>query len=103
MVLLNPYKQTDLKPLAGRLLIAEPYLTDPNFARTVILITEHGEGGTIGFALNRPTELTLGDILPDAYTEKLNIFHGGPVQVDTLHMIHRAPGQLGGIEIAPGV
>ena len=103
MVLLDPYKQTDLKPLAGRMLIAEPFLADPNFARSVVFICEHGEDGTVGFALNRPTELTLGDLLPDMYTPSLDVFHGGPVQVDTLHMLHRMPSQLGGMEVAEGV
>ena len=85
------------------MLIAEPFLSDPNFSRSVVFLCEHGEDGTVGFALNRPTELTLGDLLPDMYTPSLDVFHGGPVQVDTLHMLHRLPAQLGGMEVAEGV
>ncbi|HXS36282.1 MAG TPA: YqgE/AlgH family protein [Flavipsychrobacter sp.] len=91
-----------LKPQVGRLLIAEPFLNDPNFARSVILICEHGEEGTVGFALNRTTELTLGDLLPELYTP-LKVFQGGPVQMDTLHMIHRIPQILDGNELNKGV
>lgn len=103
MDFLNPNKQTNLQPAAGRLLIAEPFLSDPNFARSVILICEHGEEGTVGFALNRPTEHTLGDLLPELYTPSLIVYQGGPVQLDTLHMLHRTPEVLGGNEIFPGI
>lgn len=99
----NPNKQTALLPKAGRLLIAEPFLTDPNFARSVILLCEHSDEGTVGFTLNRPTEHTLGDLLPELYTPLLTVFQGGPVQMDTLHMLHRTPGLFGGNEVIPGV
>ena len=99
----NPNKQTDLLPEAGRLLIAEPLLADPDFARSVIFLCEHSTEGTVGFALNRPTEHTLGDLLPELYTPLLTVFQGGPVQMDTLHMLHRTPATFGGNEIAPGV
>lgn len=42
---------------AGKLLIAEPFMPDPNFFRTVILLCEHSEEGTVGFVMNRPTDL----------------------------------------------
>ena len=90
------------KPAAGKLLIAEPFLTDPNFSRTVILLCEHSLQGTVGFILNRPTELTLGDLLPELYTPSLLVYQGGPVQMDTLHMLHRLPGTFGGNEITSG-
>lgn len=99
----NPNKQTALLPKAGRLLIAEPFLSDPNFARSVILICEHGSGGTVGFTLNKPTEHSLGDLLPELYSPLVTVFHGGPVQVDTLHMLHRTPLLFGGNEVVDGV
>ena len=94
---------THIPPAAGRLLIAEPFLADPTFTRTVIVLCEHGPEGTVGFALNRPTEHTLGDLLPEMYTPLLTVFQGGPVQLDTLHMLHRTPEALGGTEIFPGI
>lgn len=94
---------THIPPAAGRLLIAEPFLADPSFTRTVIVLCEHGPEGTVGFALNRPTEHTLGDLLPEMYTPLLPVFQGGPVQLDTLHMLHRTPKDLGGSEIYPGI
>jgi len=98
---LNP-PRTTLKPSSGRLLIAEPFLNDPNFARSVILLCESGAEGTVGFVLNKPTVLNLGDVLPELYSETLPIFQGGPVHMDTLHILHRIPEILGGVEIASG-
>ena len=51
-----------IQPAAGILLIADPFLKDPNFMRTVVFLTEHREDGTIGFVLNRQYENTLDEI-----------------------------------------
>jgi len=93
----------NIKPGIGKLLIAEPLLGDTNFSRSVILLCEHGNEGSIGFILNHTTKFTLGDLLPELYTPQLSVYKGGPVQEDTLHMIHRMPDELGGNEITPGV
>jgi putative transcriptional regulator len=104
MNFLDKNKQEGIKQLkAGQLLIAEPFLSDPNFARSVILLCEYGEEGSVGFVLNRPTELTLGDLLPELYAPAPSVSQGGPVQLDTLHMLHRIPEILGGKEIAKGI
>ena len=51
--------------LRGKLLLAGPTLKDPNFDRTVVLITEHNEDGAMGLVINRPSEATVGDAVPD--------------------------------------
>jgi putative transcriptional regulator len=103
MEFLNPHKQTGIPAGTGKLLIAEPMLGDPSFSRSVVLICEHGPEGTVGFSLNRATEHTLGDLLPELYTPLLPVFQGGPVQLDTLHMLHRTPLAFGGTEVADGI
>src|SRR5215217_8607 len=40
-------------------------MTDPNFARTVVLIAEHTDEGAMGLVLNRPAMTTVGDAVPD--------------------------------------
>lgn len=103
-ILNNIYGLTNEKSIrAGSLLIAEPFLQDPNFARTVIFICEHNDDGTVGFVLNNPTDITLGDLLPEQYSGPVPINKGGPVELNTLHMLHTVPQELGGNEIAPGI
>jgi putative transcriptional regulator len=69
--------------LQGQLLIASPSLLDPNFRRTVVLVTEHGEHGAAGLVLNRPSESTVGDVVPQLEwlaEPGARIFVGGPVE-----------------------
>jgi putative transcriptional regulator len=68
--------------LRGKLILASPTLTDPNFARTVVLIAEHTEEGAMGLVLNRPAESTVSDAVPDlAWLTDANaqVYVGGPV------------------------
>jgi putative transcriptional regulator len=64
-------------------LIAGPALLDPNFWRTVVLMIEHTEDGALGLVLNRPSETSVGEAVPQL--EELvdlddQLFIGGPVQ-----------------------
>ena len=73
--------------LAGSLLVAHPSLRDPNFRRTVILMTTHGEDGAMGVVLNRPLLKRLGQLGGDFALGELSdvpIFSGGPVQTEQL-------------------
>lgn len=91
-------------PSAGKLLISEPFLSDPNFKRSVVLLADHGEGGTLGFILNQPSNLILKDLVPDLWEADYPVFIGGPVEVDTIHFIHRCYEKMAsGEEIAKGI
>lgn len=91
-------------PGKGRLLISEPFLPDPNFMRTVILLCEFSEEGAFGFIINKLTELKFSEIMPEADGFDKEVFLGGPVQQDTLHFLHKAPDLIeGGAEIAEGL
>ena len=67
----------------GHLLIAGPTLGDPNFWRTVVLVVEHTDEGALGLVLNRPSETTVGDAVPQL-SELVDpgdeLLVGGPVQ-----------------------
>jgi putative transcriptional regulator len=78
-----------LKPEKGRLLISEPFLPDPNFERTVVLLCEHNEEGSFGFVINKPSILKIAEVMEEASTLDDIVFVGGPVQQDTLHFLHR--------------
>ncbi|RYG13946.1 MAG: YqgE/AlgH family protein [Chitinophagaceae bacterium] len=91
-------------PSAGKLLLSEPFLNDPNFKRSVILLAEHTDEGTLGFILNQPSALLLKDLVPDLWQANYPVFIGGPVEVDTIHFIHRCYDKLNsGEEIANGI
>jgi putative transcriptional regulator len=89
---------------AGRLLVSEPFMMDPNFKRSVVLLTEYSEDGAMGFILNQHSEFLLGDVLPDVAYAEIPVFIGGPVAGNTLHFIHCCPEKItDGIEISEGI
>jgi putative transcriptional regulator len=86
-------------PDRGFFLVAKPSIVDPNFQRTVVLVTYAPDGAALGVILNRPTKQSLASILPDnqklaRFTDPLHF--GGPVERDGLFALFRAqesPGQ----------
>jgi putative transcriptional regulator len=69
--------------LQGQLLVASPGLLDPNFKRTVVLITEHTEDGAAGLVLNRPTDAEVSELVPQLeplVDDGDHVWMGGPVQ-----------------------
>jgi len=90
--------------LPGTLLVAEPFLKDPNFLRSVVLLCEHGEEGSIGFVLTRRHKQSLHQLIPELKTRIWPLFYGGPVQTDSLHFIHQYPLLIpGSREISKGI
>jgi len=77
-----------LEAAVGRILISEPFLSDPNFARSVVLLTEHNDQGTMGFVLNHVVELSLADVVQAEDLPDIALIKGGPVELNTLHFIH---------------
>jgi putative transcriptional regulator len=73
----------------GSILISEPFLGDPNFERTVVLVCKHDEEGTFGLVLNRKSTLKLSDVLDYDHSFDAELGVGGPMQYNTLHYIHR--------------
>lgn len=91
-------------PAPGILLIADPFLKDPNFLRTVVILCDHREEGSFGFVLNRKYENTLDELVPDVEGFKLPVYYGGPVQLDTIHFLHQYPKEIpGGEEVMKGI
>ena len=75
-------------PAPGSLLVAEPPMPDPNFKRTVILLCEHNMEGSFGLVLNRPTGVRLAEVATVELGFDADLWHGGPVQPETLHYLH---------------
>jgi putative transcriptional regulator len=85
--------------LRHHVLIAMPNLRDPNFAQSVTYICDHGPDGAMGIVLNRPMELTLGQVFdelklplnPDLCDEP--VLAGGPVNTQRGFVLHHDEGQ----------
>lgn len=75
--------------LRGKLLVASPVLADPNFARTVVLMTEHSDEGAMGIVLNRPSDAPAARLLPklEAIAGEEPLYVGGPVQPDAVVLL----------------
>jgi putative transcriptional regulator len=88
----------------GVLLIAPPILQDPNFKKAVVLLCEHSDQGSFGLILNHQIAVDMIDELESLGAYKDAIHVGGPVQMDTLHFLHRFGTTVtGAVEVCPGV
>jgi putative transcriptional regulator len=92
--------------LRGQLLVAAPQLADPNFARTVVLITEHNDEGAMGIVLNRPSTAEVAEAAPELMSLVApgdDVFVGGPVQPSSVIVLAEwvAPG--GGVPVFENV
>lgn len=87
--------------LTGRLILATPALTDPNFDRTVVLVLEHDEDeGALGIVLNRPSHVDVATALPgwERLAAPPPLVHvGGPVDPQAVIALGRSA------EPGPGV
>jgi putative transcriptional regulator len=83
---------------SGTILIADPFLKDPNFLRSVVFLCSYKDDGSFGFLLNKKSEYVMSDLFTDLEGCNLPVFYGGPVQQDTVHFLHRCPGLITGGE-----
>ena len=88
----------------GQLLIAEPSLIgDTSFNRSVILLADHNNEGSVGFIINKPLRYSIKDLVPEIHAN-FKIYNGGPVEQDNLYFIHNVPELIpNSIEISNGI
>ena len=88
----------------GILLISDPFLKDPNFIRTAILLCEYNAKGSFGFVLNKPYHLNIGELIEGLEGNDFDVYIGGPMQQNTVHFIHQCPDFISdGTEIKKGI
>ena len=64
----------------GDILIAEPFMKDPNFKRTVILLTEHNKEGSFGLVLNKPSVFSVNEMLHNFPKIRAQMYLGGRME-----------------------
>jgi putative transcriptional regulator len=85
--------------LTNHFLIAMPGMEDPYFSRTLTLICEHSDKGALGVVVNKPIDVTLGNLfeqveipLVDESLSEQSVYFGGPVQIDRGFVLHEPLG-----------
>lgn len=98
-------KDSSNKPvidLSQQFLLAMPGMVSGNLANTVIYICEHTGHGALGLVVNRPTDLTVGNLLQRidldlsleiGPAQDTPVFFGGPVQTDRGFVLHAPVGE----------
>lgn len=81
-------------PKKGRILVAEPFLQDTYFKRSLVLLTEHSSDGSVGFVLNKPLDVNVNEVMKDFPAFTTNVSIGGPVSTNTVHYIHTIGDQI---------
>ena len=82
-------KHNNLEPERGKILISEPFLQDAYFQRAVVLLIEHGGEGSMGFVVNKQTNLIVNDFFPELKGRPvIPIYLGGPISPNHLFFIH---------------
>ena len=97
-------KIEDQKPASGRVLLSEPFLADPNFTHSVILLVRHDAEGSVGFTINHLSDTKLNEVLDDLPLSNSCVYVGGPVSNESLFYLHTLGDKLtGSIKIQEGL
>jgi putative transcriptional regulator len=81
-------RYNNVAPQPGKLLISEPFTADTLFKRSVILLSDHNETGSVGFILNKPIKKKISDISDEFGQFDAPVSLGGPVGRDKIYYIH---------------
>lgn len=95
-----------MDPAPGLFLVASPRLTDPSFLRTVVVLLEHDQGGSLGLIVNRPLAMPLGDLwaeVPPALAGAVVAAEGGPVERQKGILLHGVPDLPGAQPVGLGL
>ncbi|TXB62599.1 YqgE/AlgH family protein [Phaeodactylibacter luteus] len=95
-------RKTDVS--TGKILLAEPFMMDPHFRRSAVLLCDHGKDGSVGFILDKPLDMRIDELIATFPEIEATVFYGGPVQTDTVHYLH-TKGDLvdGSREVTDGI
>lgn len=88
----------------GTLLIAEPFLKDIHFQRTVVLLCEHQQTGTFGILINKILNEDISYLIEELEGLGIPLYDGGPVNRNQIHFLHQYPNLIpGGQHVTDGI
>lgn len=88
----------------GKVLIAQPFMEDPHFARGCVAVCEHNDEGSLGFILNKPVGIEVESLFSEFPEFNAGVFYGGPVATNTLQYLHDMGDLLeDSVEVVPGL
>jgi putative transcriptional regulator len=89
-------RYNNVRPAAGKLLLAEPFLGDPFFSRSVVLLIEHNEEGSFGLIINKQVPVKPAEAISSLGNYEGKVFVGGPVQPRSIFYLHTLGQRLEG-------
>ena len=95
-----------VEPKQGSLLVAAPFMKDYHFARSVVLLVEHSDEGSMGIILNKrlPFLTSLSQLVPALETApNVPVYNGGPVSHETLFYLHTLKDLKGALPVGNGL
>ena len=99
-------QDTVARPAPGMFLVAAPKMRDPRFKQSVILLVEHSSEGSLGFIVNRRTDMTVTDAFPELDQQmelKHTLYFGGPVQPSRIMFVYSDTDQIEDQKVINGV
>lgn len=97
-------QSNNVLPSRGKILISEPFLRDATFGRSVVLLIDHTEEGSMGLIINKQLLIFVNDIIKEfKYIEDIPLYKGGPIATDTLFYLHTLADISGAIPISKGL
>lgn len=97
-------QSNNVLPSRGKILISEPFLRDATFGRSVVLLIDHTEEGSMGLIINKQLPIFVNDIIKEfKYIENIPLYKGGPIATDTLFYLHTLADISGAIPISKGL
>ena len=97
-------QSNNVLPSRGKILISEPFLCDATFGRSVVLLIDHTEEGSMGLIINKQLPIFVNDIIKEfKYIEDIPLYKGGPIATDTLFYLHTLADISGAIPISKGL
>ncbi len=97
-------QSNNVLPSRGKILISEPFLRDVTFGRSVVLLIDHTEEGSMGLIINKQLPIFVNDIIKEfKYIEDIPLYKGGPIATDTLFYLHTLADISGAIPISKGL